>query len=231
MTTALAAWDLTLQAGGRTLLANGQLSVEAGGCLAVLGATGCGKSTLIRALCGLHPCGGGQVRVGQVSSATQGFAAVRRQLGVLLALPALVDGWTVETNTAWGLLRAGVGPAEATHRAHAMLAEVGLAHAGPLLPHQLSGGMQRRAALARALVHNPAGLLLDDPTAGLDPITAAEVLALVLSTARHHGAAVVLTTHDLPRVASHATAVLLMRNSSLQPAQGGPPQWAAALAA
>jgi phospholipid/cholesterol/gamma-HCH transport system ATP-binding protein len=229
--TALAVRELTAGAGpdGRPVLRDLCLEVAPGHTVAVLGRCGAGKSLLVRALCGLTPSTG-EVQVGGVCR-TRGWEAVRARLGVLLAQPGLLDDVNVFDNVAWGLRRAGRTEDHVRTVVDALLGRLGLRGAATLLPAQLSGGMRRRAALARALSREPACLLLDDPTAGLDPVTAAATTRLILDAAREHGAAVVLTTHDLSRVAAAAGRVVLLAGGALHPLGEEKSSWIKALAA
>lgn len=228
--TVLAVSHLAVRSGPRTLLHDVNLSLAPGESGSIIGASGCGKSLLVRALCGLHPCDG-EVVVDGVSSSRGGWDAVRGRLGVLLGAPGLVDDLAVEENVGWRLRRAGVDDTAVRSRVHALLAEFGLADAAARLPSELSGGMQRRVALARALVHQPPVLLLDDPTAGLDPITSASVVAFILEAARTRGTAVLWTTHDLHHVAGKTTHRWIIRDASLRRLSGGPADWTTELAA
>lgn len=176
---------------------------------AIVGPTGCGKSTLIRALGGLHPWEGTATWAGQ--------AMQPLDVGVMLALPALVDEWTVEHNVAWGPIRRGAEHSGLQARVHKVLADLGLGHAATWLPHQLSGGMQQRVALARALISNPRMLILDDPTAGLDPITRHAVMAQVVGQAQACGALLLFTTHHHDVAKRHAQQVLRLEGHTLVP--------------
>jgi len=205
-------------------------SVEPGQCAAIVGASGSGKSVLVRALCGLIPSSG-RVVVGAVASDREGWRAVQSRMGVLLAQPGLLDDLTLSENVAFKLRRDGVTEEDIRVRVTRVLDEFGLRAAADKLPSELSGGMRRRGALARALVHEPSCLLLDDPTAGLDPITTNRVLSFILDAARARRASVVLTTHDLNHVAHRADAVLVLRQQKLVLLERDPVRWARELGA
>ncbi|MEW5852326.1 MAG: ATP-binding cassette domain-containing protein [Myxococcota bacterium] len=226
--TVLEARALTVRLGKRTLLTGVDLVVEAGRAAAVLGPSGSGKSVLIRALCGLQPAAG-EVLVGGTSSVREGWSVVQDKLGVLLGLPGLMDDINVFDNVAYRLRRHGVDESEVRTRVEAILGELGLGDAGEKMPAQLSGGMRRRAGLARALVHRPVCLLLDDPTAGLDPITAKSAIGFILDAARRHGTAVLVTTNDVARVAAAADEAWMIRDRGLRRLEGGPEDWTRAL--
>lgn len=227
---ALAVRDFTVSAGPLHVTQDLHWELPVGATAAVVGACGCGKSVLLRALCGLHPSQG-VVSVAAVDSATHGFAAVRAQLGVVQSVPALLDDLTVEGNVGYRLAHAGMAPAGVHARVMETLLQVGLAQDAQKLPAQLSGGMQKRAALAAALIHRPAVLLLDDPTAGLDAITTASVMHFILEVAQRQGAAVLCVTHDLTGVAKHLQQVWLLRGGTLHRQTDNPARWAAALGA
>lgn len=178
------------------------LDVYRGEILGVVGGSGSGKSVLLRSIVGLLAPSGGEVRllgehIGQLS------ARRRRQLdtrcGVLFQQGALFSSLNVAENVALPLIEhAGLAREEALRIAEVKLALVGLpAHAGGLAPASLSGGMVKRAALARALALDPDLLFLDEPTAGLDPIGAAAFDELLVTLRNAFGLTVFLVTHDL----------------------------------
>ncbi|BDG15325.1 ATP-binding cassette domain-containing protein [Thermus brockianus] len=158
-----------------------RLEVCPGEILAVLGPSGSGKTTLLRLLAGLLRPDGGRVEGGRAAYLPQTPPLLRR---------------SVLENAAFGLRLRGVARREAWRRAEALLARVGLAEKARQPAHRLSGGEAVRLALARTLLVEPEVLLLDEPTASLDPANAAQVEAL-LREAAQEGRAVVLATHDL----------------------------------
>jgi phospholipid/cholesterol/gamma-HCH transport system ATP-binding protein len=167
----------------------------------VLGPSGCGKSTLLRNLLLLERPSSGRVLVGDVDVAAappKEVDAFRRRCGVLFQGAALFQSLTVLQNVAFPLLeRGGAGGALAEDVARRTLAAVGLADAADLLPSEISGGMRKRAGIARALVGDPEFLFLDEPSAGLDPTTAAGVDGLVLDVRDRFGATIVVITHEV----------------------------------
>ena len=146
-------------------------------------------------------------------------------------MPGLVDDFDTWTNVAWPLLRVGTPRSEVDTRVRELMGELGLSGAEHHPPRELSGGMQRRAALARALIRRPSVLLLDDPTAGLDPVTTTEVMDLLLDASHRRGAAVLVTTHDLQNVVTRAARVLGIRGGDLVDAGGDVTAWAGSVAA
>ncbi|HZN93969.1 MAG TPA: ATP-binding cassette domain-containing protein [Myxococcales bacterium] len=178
----LAAKDLTvrLEAQGCPALDGVSLDLPAGTQALVLGRSGAGKTLLLKALAGLLPEARPAIRWDG-----QPVAPGRQDaFGMVFQSDALFDSLTVQENVEYPLLRRGASPREAIARAADTLAEVGLLEVAGRLPDLLSGGMRKRAGLARALVARPQVLLLDDPLAGLDPLTAHGVAELVMQAAQ-----------------------------------------------
>jgi phospholipid/cholesterol/gamma-HCH transport system ATP-binding protein len=194
--------DLTNRFGTQVVHDKLNLDVYRGEILGVIGGSGSGKSVLLRSIVGLETPASGNVRVlGQEFSklAPEDRAVLERRFGVLFQGGALFSSLTVVENVAVPLIEnAGLKRADAEHLAEVKLALAGLpADAGEKYPAALSGGMVKRAALARALALDPAILFLDEPTAGLDPIGAAEFDQLLLTLRDALGFTVFLVTHDL----------------------------------
>lgn len=178
------------------------LDVRRGEILGVVGGSGTGKSVLLRSIVGLLRPASGEVNVfGENLLALDSGkrAALERRIGVLFQRGALFSSLTVLENIALPLIEhAGLSRREASDIAHVKLALAGLpAHAGALFPSDLSGGMVKRAALARALALDPDILFLDEPTAGLDPIGAAAFDQLLMTLRDAFNLTVFLVTHDL----------------------------------
>ncbi|PKM30562.1 MAG: ABC transporter ATP-binding protein [Gammaproteobacteria bacterium HGW-Gammaproteobacteria-11] len=188
--------------GSQTIHQDLDLDIQAGEILGVVGGSGTGKSVLLRSIVGLRQPNAGSIKVfGQDLQQLNGEARSRleRRFGVLFQRGALFSSLTVVENVALPLLEhSGLDRRDAEHLARMKIALAGLPHAaGDKLPSELSGGMVKRAALARALALDPDILFLDEPTAGLDPIGAAAFDQLIKTLRDALGLSVFLVTHDL----------------------------------
>ncbi len=174
------------------------LDVAPGEFVSIVGASGTGKSTLLRLLyMDLMP-GKGLVRVGSFSSDTirkKQVPLLRRRLGIVFQDFKLLEDRSAFENVAFALQVTGAKSADITKKVMTVMGRVGLNHRRNAMPHQLSGGEQQRVAIARALVNEPFLLLADEPTGNLDPVTAHDILQLLINI-NTQGTAVIMTTHN-----------------------------------
>ena len=188
--------------GSKVVLDGIDLSIEHGESLVVIGGSGSGKSVMIKCVLGILTPDAGRIYVdGQDVTGARGRTrdAVLRKFGMLFQGSALFDSLPVWENVAFGLIQGrGVGRARAREIALQALAKVGL---GPdvatLWPAELSGGMQKRVGLARAIAADPEIIFFDEPTTGLDPIMADVINDLIVSTVKNLGVTTLSITHDL----------------------------------
>src|ERR1700739_4828985 len=187
--------------GDHTVLNGITLHVKHGETVAVLGRSGIGKSVLLKLIIGLQPSDSGSVKIdGQeiTSLDVQQLNEVRKRIGFLFQEAALYDSLTVEENVAFPLSRhTNLPAADRTKRVRELLGSVGMDQELEKMPSEISGGMQKRVGLARALALDPNILLFDEPTAGLDPITAAEIGKLILELTQKREMTAIVFTHAI----------------------------------
>ena len=204
---------------GRRVLDGINLDVARGETMVLLGGSGSGKSTLLRQIIGLERPESGEIVVNGLNLAQctpTDLKRVRRSIGVAFQSAALFNSMSVEDNVALPL-REHTGLAESTIRLMTWikLAVVGLAEFGNLHPQALSGGMKKRAAVARALALDPQILVFDEPSAGLDPIVAAELDELILALKRAFKMTVVVVTHEMASAFRIADRMAMLYQGSL----------------
>ncbi|MCW8137795.1 MAG: ATP-binding cassette domain-containing protein [Planctomycetota bacterium] len=200
---------LTIGWGPVVLMRDLAFEVPKGEVFAILGGSGCGKSTLLRHLIGLEVPMAGRIAVlGRDPAACQGG---RPPFGVLFQSGALLGSMTLGENVelplrAWTAL----GPTARAAVVRAKLALVGLEGFENHLPAEISGGMKKRAGIARAMALDPSVLFLDEPSAGLDPISAVELDDLILTLSDSLGMTTVLVTHELPSIFKIASSCIML---------------------
>jgi phospholipid/cholesterol/gamma-HCH transport system ATP-binding protein len=212
--------NLRNQFGSHVVHQDLDLDVRRGEILGVVGGSGTGKSVLLRSIVGLQKPAQGTVRLfGQdaLTQSAQHRSEIERRCGVLFQRGALFSSLTVAENIAMALIEhTGLDRAEAERLASVKIAMAGIrVEAGQLYPASLSGGMIKRAALARALALDPEILFLDEPTAGLDPIGAAAFDQLLLTLRRALGLTVFLITHDLDTLYAICDRVAVLADRKL----------------
>jgi phospholipid/cholesterol/gamma-HCH transport system ATP-binding protein len=184
--------------------------------LSVLGRSGTGKSVLLKLIIGLHKPDSGSIRVNGEDVTTlklKELNEVRKKVGFLFQQAALYDSLTIEENVGFPLRRhSSMSDEERRKRVRELLASVGMDKDAHKLPGELSGGMQKRVGLARALALEPDILLFDEPTAGLDPITAGEINDLILRLQKERHMTSVVVTHDIHSARAVSDRVALMRD-------------------
>jgi phospholipid/cholesterol/gamma-HCH transport system ATP-binding protein len=205
---------------GRQKVLNGiDLEVTKGETVSVLGRSGTGKSVLLKILIGLQSADSGSVRIhGQEISglALKPLNEIRKTIGFLFQNSALYDSMTVEQNVAFPLERhSDLSDTQRRKRVRELLASVGMEKDLDKLPGQISGGMQKRVGLARALALSPDILLFDEPTSGLDPITASEIDELILKMQKEENMTSIVVTHDIPSARRVSDRVALMRDGQI----------------
>jgi phospholipid/cholesterol/gamma-HCH transport system ATP-binding protein len=210
--------DLVVEYDGRRVLNGLNLDIERGETMVLLGGSGCGKSTLLRQIIGLERPKSGSIDVNGTDitcCSMSDLKKMHRSIGVAFQSAALFNSLSVEDNVALPLREhTRLAPSIIELVVWIKLAAVGLADHGKLLPQELSGGMKKRAAVARAIALGPEILVLDEPSAGLDPIVAAELDELILLLKQTLGMTVIVVTHELPSAFRIADRIAMLYQGS-----------------
>lgn len=206
--------------GEQQVLKNMSLDLNKGENLIVLGKSGSGKSVLIKCIVQLLTADSGSINVmgeevGNLKA--KQLAELRKKIGFLFQSGALYDSMTVKDNLEFPLRRIKKGLSEKEIREKTMeaLENVGLADALNKMPSQLSGGMRKRIALARTIILDPAIMLYDEPTTGLDPITSQEISELINKIKKKYHTSSLVITHDMPCAKAVADRVLLLKEGEI----------------
>lgn len=196
--------NLGKQFNSQWLFRNLSFSVEASRTTVIIGPSGSGKSVLLKMLAGLIP-----VDEGDIQLQTQ-------NIGMLFQKNALFDSLSVEENLTFPLMEvSSIEKKDAQEKAHDLLKKVGLSHAIHLFPNELSGGMQKRLGIARALIVEPEILFYDEPTAGLDPVTSKMIAELIIQFRKTTKSALIVVTNDVHRAFQMGDQIYLLADGKL----------------
>jgi NitT/TauT family transport system ATP-binding protein len=187
-------------------ISDATFDVEAGELVALVGPSGCGKTTLLKILAGLQSYDSGKVRIG---SASHPFDP-SRDVGMVFQQALLLKWRRILENVLLPAEILGLPVAESRERAHALLAMVGLSGFEDKYPYELSGGMQQRAAIARALVHDPKLILMDEPFGALDALTREKMNLELLNIWKKSGKTIVFVTHGIAEAVFLGTRVVVL---------------------
>jgi phospholipid/cholesterol/gamma-HCH transport system ATP-binding protein len=204
---------LVARYGEATILENVSFTVPRGEIFVIIGASGCGKSTLMRHVIGLDRAWAGTVKIdgADIHASDAQFRKTQRKIGVLFQNSALFGSMTLAENVALPISEYTQLPVTAVEQLVRMkLCMVELSGFEAHLPSEISGGMKKRAALARAMALNPEILFLDEPTSGLDPVISAEIDHLIRHINRSLGTTMVIVTHDLGSILSIADQAIML---------------------
>jgi ABC-type polar amino acid transport system ATPase subunit len=220
MSAVLSVRDLRLSRGSREILKGITFEIARGEVAALMGLSGSGKTTILRSVAELEPEGRAAI---QISGDGRPAPSLRRgsRLGMVFQFHFLFEHLTVIDNVCLAPVHVhGVARGDAAARATSLLDQLGIGHRASALPRELSGGEAQRAAIARALAMDPPLLLLDEPTASLDPPRRTS-LGVLLQDLAAAGRAILVTSHDVDFVRDHATRVLILSEGRL--VEDGPP--------
>ena len=199
---------------GRTVLKDVSVEFETGKTNLIIGRSGSGKTVLLKSLVGLHEVDSGDIFYDDICYTSLGFTErkeIRRQIGMIFQGGALLDSSTVEENVRLPLdLFTDQSEREKAERVDFCLRRVNLPDAHKLYPAELSGGMVKRVAIARAIVMNPRYLFCDEPNSGLDPVTSVVIDNLIREITEEYGITTIVNTHDMASVRNIGQQILFI---------------------
>ncbi|HEU0141464.1 MAG TPA: ATP-binding cassette domain-containing protein [Bryobacteraceae bacterium] len=205
--------------GSRTVLRDVSFDVDKGSVFCILGRSGTGKSVTLKLIVGLLHADDGQIYIGDHNITglnSRALVSVRKSIGFLFQNAALFDSISVGENVAFPLRRHTDLPEDEIHgRAQSKLEQVGLGKEYDKMPADLSGGMKKRAGLARALALDPAIVLVDEPSAGLDPITSSEIDELLVNLKSSRDTTLVVVTHNIPSARRIADELIMLHEGGI----------------
>jgi phospholipid/cholesterol/gamma-HCH transport system ATP-binding protein len=215
----IALYDIEYQVGNQTILKNLDFELYQGECFVIMGRSGCGKSTLLRLITGLIRPTSGRIEIegADTSSLTKlEWRKIRYKIGMVFQSSALFDSLNVFENVAFGLRNKQLPEPEIKERVYKSLSIVGLEEAiAAKMPAELSGGMKKRTAIARAIAFEPPILLYDEPTTGLDPIVANTINELICNLQSGLGITSIVVTHDIMSALKVADRIGLLHEGKL----------------
>lgn len=214
---------------GSTVVMQGiSFEVRKGDIFFIMGGSGCGKSTLLRHLIGLKEPAEGEILYGGDSlthASPRRRREILRRVGVLFQSGALWSALTLSENVAVPLqIYTELGPGEIRDLVELKLSLVGLGDFGDFYPSEISGGMQKRAGLARAMALDPEILCIDEPSAGLDPMSSRRLDELIRELSESLGTTIIIVSHELPSIFSIGTNSVFLDAGSKRMIDGGPPR-------
>ena len=220
--------DLTMAYGATVVMQGISFDVRRGDIFFIMGGSGCGKSTLLRHLIGLKEPAGGEIVYGRDSltyASPERRREVLRRVGVLFQNGALWSALTLAENVAVPLqMYTELEPEEVQEVVALKLALVGLGGFEDFYPSEISGGMQKRAGLARAMALDPEILCIDEPSAGLDPLSSRRLDDLIRELSESMNTTIVIVSHELPSIFSIGTNSIFLDAGSKRMIDGGPPR-------
>jgi phospholipid/cholesterol/gamma-HCH transport system ATP-binding protein len=218
--------DLTLAYGSFVVMRDLTFEIRRGEIFAIMGGSGCGKSTLLKHLIGLQTADTGRIQFAgrEMNGSEETLQDMRREIGVLYQHGALWSSMTLAENIGFPLEEyTDLSPDDIRRVVSLKLALVGLRGFGSFYPHEISGGMRKRGALARAMALDPAVLFFDEPSSGLDPVSARRLDDLILQIRDSLNTTVVVVSHDLASIFTIADRALYLDIETRTASALGPP--------